>query len=170
MTDIPKCPNCEAAEKRAIAVVVCVSALGPEFLDECKNPQWQDAMAIVKKLKAERNALRDLLAEINDILSLCDQGRAGRVHDHMDMQAAACGERDGYGAWMDALQRMWQARDPIGCFTIGPCLGTVRHARKRIASLLASNPKDRRPAHQTPKLEAPPVSGSGASKLLDSEP
>jgi len=97
-----------------------------------------------EQLAARVRLLERTLADINDILGLCDQGRAGRVHDHMDMQAAACGERDGYGAWMDALQRMWQIRDPIGCFTIGPCLGTVRHARKRIASLLASNAKDQR--------------------------
>ncbi len=64
MNDIPKCPNCEAAEKRAISVVVCVSALGPEFLDTCSDPTWQQAMDIVKKLKEDRNALAALLAEV----------------------------------------------------------------------------------------------------------
>jgi hypothetical protein len=92
--------------------------------------------AAVRGVVAQRDELAGLLLELSDILSLCDQGRTGRVHDHMDMQAAACGERDGYGAWMDSLQRMWQARDPVGCFTVGPCLGTVRHAREKIKAAL----------------------------------
>jgi hypothetical protein len=97
-----------------------------------------------KQLLTRIRHLERLLADADAILGLCDQNRAGRVHDHMDLQAAACGERDGYGAWMDSLQRMWQSRDQIGCFTVGPCLGTVRHIRRLIASALASNPKDQR--------------------------
>jgi hypothetical protein len=82
MSDNPKCPNCEAAEKRAIAVVVCVSALGLEFLDECKDPQWQDAMAIVKKLKAERNDMARRMIEAVEVIKAIRAENQGQRWSH----------------------------------------------------------------------------------------
>lgn len=91
-----------------------------------------------RALDAEANAkaLANELREAKDVLSLCDQGRSGKIQDCMDGRAVALGEAQGYGAWMDSFQRMWQLKDPIGCFTVGPCLATVRGTIKRINKVL----------------------------------
>lgn len=34
----------------------------------------------------------------------------------------------GYGAVMDSAARQWRARDPVGAFTTGHCVGTLQHA------------------------------------------
>ncbi len=124
MNDLPD--GCGSRHVRA-AIAALVKERDDYHKKACEIADQRDE-ALARAEKAE-----ELLKEADSVLSLCDQRRSGRVHDHMDMQAAAHGERDGYGAWMDAIQRMWEARDPAGCFTVGPCLGTVRHMREKIA-------------------------------------
>lgn len=84
--------------------------------------------------RAEVERLRELLLDTDKLLALCDQGRAGKIRDHMDDQAMALGHAHGFGAWMDSFQRAWQSIDPVGCSTVGPCLATVHRIRKRIAA------------------------------------
>jgi hypothetical protein len=51
--------------------------------------------------------------------------RAGNVSDHIDPLIKELCEKHGYGAVMDSAQRQWQLKDPVGCFTVGPCLGSL---------------------------------------------
>lgn len=52
--------------------------------------------------------------------------RAGKITDLIDPMIKELCEIYGYGSVMDSAQRQWQLKDPIGCFTIGPCLYSIR--------------------------------------------
>lgn len=69
------------------------------------------------------------IAELEELLSLCDYKgvRAKNIKDPaLDLMIKSICEHHGYGAVMDSAQRSWWLKDQIGCFTIGPCAGSVR--------------------------------------------
>lgn len=87
--------------------------------------------------KTDTAALRAALARARDLLALCDRDRAGRVSDPLiDDLLCKMAEDRGFGAMMDSLQRSWQLRDPEGCFTVGPCLASVRDGLRAIDAAL----------------------------------
>jgi hypothetical protein len=69
----------------------------------------------------------DIVAELNGETDSCSEHsqRAGNVSDPIDPIIKELCEQHGYGAVMDSAQRQWQLKDPIGCLTIGPCLGML---------------------------------------------
>jgi len=73
-------------------------------------------------LTAERDRLKEALA-------LCDpQGERMIIHAPEDPQVRELCEQVGYGAVMDSAARQWREKDPIGAFTVGPCVATVQAA------------------------------------------
>lgn len=64
-----------------------------------------------------------------EALTLCDpEGHRQVIHSPQDAGVGELCERIGYGAVMDAAARLWRRKDPIGAFTCGPCVLTVRDA------------------------------------------
>jgi len=114
----------------------------PDLLDEIEALRKANTECIEEinemshncnEFKGEIEALRKQSAERRELLQLCDQGRAGKIHDPLiDQSIFNLCESRGYGAVMDSAQRQWELKDPVGCFTIGPCLGSVLHALKEI--------------------------------------
>ena len=74
----------------------------------------------IAAVAAERDAAMSIL-EIMDI-----DGKRQGIHDWRDAHVRILCEEYGYGAVMDAAARLWRAKDPVGAFLVGPCVGTVR--------------------------------------------
>jgi hypothetical protein len=62
---------------------------------------------------------------LRDVLQLCPPS----VRDErVDSIVKSLCEQHGYGAVMDSAARLWRAKDPIGAFLVGPCVGTMTSA------------------------------------------
>ena len=75
-------------------------------------------------------AMRDEVARLRGALELCDPkgDRARLIVAKEDELIRDLCERIGYGAVMDSAARLWRQKDPLGAFTIGPCVATVQAA------------------------------------------
>lgn len=93
----------------------------------------------------------ETLKDARKVLALCDQGRAGKVNAAEDGFVRDLCEQIGYGAVMDSAQRMWEVKDSKGCFTVGPCLFTVREMISRIDNLLMVFGEDVHPKQDQPQ-------------------
>lgn len=61
-------------------------------------------------------------------------------------------ERLGYGFVMDSAARQWKQKDPIGAFTIGPCVAIAKAESERAMKLVEAAKNVARPALSRGKL------------------
>lgn len=62
--------------------------------------------------------------ELSDIF--IDSQKRKNISAPEDAEIKALCERLGYGAVMDSASRQWQKKCPMGAFTVGPCVGTLK--------------------------------------------
>ena len=82
--------------------------------------------------KKMRIALQTKLAVALDALRLIDVGERDSIAAPEDHLIKDLCERIGYGAVMVSAARQWRKKDPIGAFTCGPCVHTVKQAIEKI--------------------------------------
>ncbi|MER9176687.1 hypothetical protein NKH72_24300 [Mesorhizobium sp. M0955] len=97
--------------------------------------------------EADREALREVLAECIDTLKMAERPEfVDPVHGD---EVRMLGNRIGYGALMSSASALWRARlladgDPVGGeFTCGPCRSTVAGTINRAARALLPRHQDR---------------------------
>lgn len=106
---------------------------------------------VLRALAAERDALREALAEAKEVLELA-AAPAFPDPDYQD-EIRSLGDRIGYGALMSGASAEWMTspHGDRGAFVAGPCIGQVKNALAKVRAAL--NPQteggggDHQPAH-----------------------
>jgi hypothetical protein len=83
--------------------------------------------------------LEQALTEANEVLSLIDIGERDCISAPEDKRVRELCEWIGYGAVMDSAARLWRRKDPIGAFTSGPCVSTVKDTLNLVHAALERN-------------------------------
>lgn len=85
--------------------------------------RWQRRIDDVDSLKSK-------IKRMSELLALCDGRHRIGIQAPEDPAVLALCERHGFGAVMDSAQRQWARKDPVGAFTIGPCVGSFSYEKK----------------------------------------
>lgn len=59
-----------------------------------------------------------------------------QMNERGDIEVQELCERLGYGFVMDSAARQWKQKDPIGAFTIGPCVAIAEAEAERAMKLV----------------------------------
>lgn len=93
------------------------------FIAEARDalPYW---LQRVRELEAQ-------VAVMREVLELCiPKDNEIFINAPEDSAVRLLCDMYGYGAMMTSVARQWRKKDPIGAFTIGPCLLTVQKVLK----------------------------------------
>lgn len=95
------------------------------FITEARDalPYW---LQRVRELEAQ-------VAVMREVLELCiPKDNEIFINAPEDSAVRLLCDMYGYGAVMTSVARQWRKKDPIGAFTIGPCLLTVQKVLKEV--------------------------------------
>lgn len=117
--EVPSWKNDESVMRLHVLPV-----LGDKLIDEVTAA---DVLSLVKGWRARTLATAEKLAEFRKFAEDGLVDRSAIVAGEDAAVLALCLQH-GYGAVMDSAARQWRARDPVGAFTTGHCVGTLQHA------------------------------------------